>query len=285
MNAALAPLAGGVAVITGSGSGIGEGLARLAAQAGMKVVLADIAADRIAAVAASIQGAGGIALAVPTDVADAVAVEHLARRTHDAFGDVRLLVNNAGIETLGNSWEIPAATWQKAVNINIMGVIHGVRAFVPRMLAVGRQAYVANLSSVGGLGIMPGQAPYIMSKHSVLSFTECLSIELELTGKPVSVSAVLPGPVATRIFDDAPAGEEAGSVDHHRAYMQRMLSEHGMTSVEASRAILSGIVAGHFWVSTHPEMTASAARARADYLVAQQRPELSLAGRAILGLN
>ena len=275
--------AGGVAVITGAGSGIGEGIARQAAALGMTVVLADIAADRIEAIARELRDAGGKALAVPTDVTDPAALDRLATTTHETFGAVRLLVNNAGIEMLGHIWEIPAATWEKALSINVLGVINGVRSFVPHMLAAGEPAYIANLSSVGGLGMMPVQTPYIVSKHAVLSFTECLALEIELTGKPISVSAVLPGPVATRIFTDAPAGDNPGTVEGHRAVMNAMLKEHGISGAEAGKRILDGVAAGQFWVSTHPDMTAEAAAGRAEYLKSGALPHLTEAARAILG--
>jgi len=276
---------GGVAVVTGAGSGIGEGIARTAASVGMKVVLADIATDRIEAIAEELRKSGGEALAVTTDVTDASALDRLAAVTYEKFGDVRLLVNNAGIEMLGHVWEIPAETWEKALSINVLGVINGVRAFAPRMLAANQPAYIANLSSVGGLGMMPIQTPYILTKHAVLSFTECLALEMEMTGKPISVSAVLPGPVATRIFDDAPVGDNPSTVERHRAHMNAMLREYGISGLEAGRRILDGIAADQFWVSTHPEMTAEAVAGRAAYLQTGARPHLTDAARSILGMT
>jgi len=119
----------GVAVITGAGSGIGEALALKAAAAGMKVVLADIDVRRIDRVATAIEARGGAALAIQTDVADPTALERLAAQTHAAFGDVRLLVNNAGVETMGLVWDIPADLWERTFKINVLGVVSGVRAF------------------------------------------------------------------------------------------------------------------------------------------------------------
>ena len=274
--------AGGVAVVTGAGGGIGEGVARAAVAAGMSVVLADIAGGPIETLAREIRDGGGDALAVVTDVADPAALDQLAARTHQAFGDVRLLVNNAGIEMLGHVWDIPAETWDKALRINVLGVINGVRAFAPAMIKAGRPAAIANLSSVGGLGMMPIQTPYIVSKHAVLSFTECLALEMELIGAPITVSAVLPGPVSTRIFDDAPVGVDRAGVEGHRAYMQKMLRDHGISPLEAGRLILEGLARGDFWVSPHPEMVADAAAQRAAHLGAMQRPHLTETMRAML---
>jgi short-subunit dehydrogenase len=271
----------GVAVITGAGNGIGEALARTAAASGMTVVLADIDAGRIDRVAAEINSAGGTALAVQTDVADPAALDRLAARTHAAFGDVRLLVNNAGVETVGLIWEIPAELWERTFRINVLGVVNGVRAFAPRMLECGRPAHIANVASVGGLSIFPVETAYISSKHAVLSFTEGLYLEMLMQQKPIHVSAVMPGPVATGIFDVA---KGAGSAqDHHRTAMKDMIAD-GMQPAEAARLILSGIARGDFWVSTHRDLTLRTARMRADYLSALALPDLPDTARKIAGL-
>ena len=271
----------GVAVITGAGSGIGAALARKAASIGMKVVLADIDVRRIDAVASTIEAAGGAALAIQTDVADPAALERLAARTHAAFGDVRLLVNNAGVETMGLVWDIPAELWERTFKINVLGVVSGVRAFAPRMLERGAPAYIANVASVGGLSIFPVETPYICSKHAVLSYTEGLYLEMRMQKAPIHVSAVMPGPVATAIFDDA---RGAGAAQHnHRAIMKDMLAD-GMEPAEAAERILAGIAGGDFWVSTHPELTLATARMRAEYLSTLARPGLAETARKISGL-
>jgi len=267
--------AGGVAVVTGAGSGIGEGLARAAAGLGMKVVLADIAADRITRVAEEIRAAGGTALPVTADVADAASVQALAATTYEHFGDVRLLVNNAGIEVVGYTWDISADAWERALRVNVLGVIHGARTFLPRMIKLGVPAHIANLSSVGGVCMTAWEAPYIVSKHAVLSFSECLSLELQVEAPHVHVSAVLPGPVTTRIFEDARRGAEPAPVAQHVALMKQLLAANGMAPDEAARLILEGIAARRFWVSTHPEMTAQMAAVRAQYLATQATPSMA----------
>lgn len=273
---------GGTAVITGAGSGIGEGLARVAARLGMNVVLADVAADRLAHVAGEIEAAGGTALAVPTDVTDIAALERLADAAYDRFGEVRLAINNAGIETIGYSWDIPDATWDRLLSINVRGVVHGSRIFARRMLASGTPGFIANVASIGALGMMPTHAPYMMSKHAVLSFTECLFLEMQLQNAPIRVSAVLPAQVATRIFDDAPTEPGSAMVQKQRGMMQAMLAHTGLTPIQAAEAILEGIAAGEFWVSTHPETTAHMAKARADYLAALTTPTLAAEARALV---
>ncbi|MCX2981765.1 SDR family NAD(P)-dependent oxidoreductase [Halieaceae bacterium IMCC14734] len=281
MTEQLDRLRGGVAVITGAASGIGEALALQAAELDMSVVLADISKQRIDELAGTIEANGGRALAVETDVSKPEALDALADAAYDAFGEVRLLVNNAGIETLGFSWEIPAATWDKALGININGVVHGVRAFAPRMIAAGKPAFIANTSSVGGLGIMPVQTAYIMSKHAVLAFSECLRLEMELKQAPIEVSVILPGPVATRIFIDAEGGADPIS-ELHREQMKAMLTHSGISANEAAQLILPQIASGNFWVSTHPEMTAEMAEQRAQTLTDRPQPQLSAELAALL---
>lgn len=284
MGQEMAVFSGGVAVITGAGSGIGEGLARFAAQQGMRVVLADVALDRAEQVAEDIRAGGAEALAVQTDVSEPEALDRLAAVTHETFGDVTLLVNNAGIETLGFVWELPAALWEKTLNINIHGAIHGVRAFAPRMLESGKRAWIANTSSIGGLGIMPIQTSYVLSKHAILSFSECLYLEMQVKKAPIHVSAILPGPVATRIFEDSATGEDPVNA-RHREVMRNMLKSDGITGYEAAAMILPQIAEGRFWVSTHPETTREFADNRARHLSALADPALPPEVLAGLGVG
>ena len=269
-----AELQGGIAVITGAASGIGEGLARAAAADGMRVVVADIHDARAEAVAADIRQAGGDAVAVRCDVSVPAELDRLAALVQEKFGDVRLLVNNAGIETIGATWELSAERWERTLSINVNGMIHGVRAFAPRMIAAGKPAFIANLGSVGSFGTMPMQTAYIVSKHAMLAFSDCLYLEMQLKAPHISVSVVFPGPVATRIFTEANQPTDAGS-EAHRRIMEGMLASQGMTGRQAGRIILDGIAARQYWVSTHPDMTDGMAKARADYLANRRVPVLT----------
>lgn len=267
---------GGVAVITGAGSGIGEGLARTAAELGMRVALADVNVERMEKVAAEIRATGATAITVTTDVSDPASIDRLAATVQEKLGDVRLLMNNAGIEMLGLTWELPVETWEKLIRINVLGVIHGVRAFAPRMIAARQPAFIGNLSSIGGLGMMAIQTGYILSKHAVLSFSECLRMEMDLVGAPISVSAVLPGPIATRIFEDAQTGRDRAEIEFHRNAMQHMTHGPGsLTGKQAAEVILEGIARKDFFVSTHPEITAQMAKQRAEHLATLSTPRLT----------
>ncbi len=259
-------LAGGTAVVTGAAGGIGLGIARAAAAAGMKVVMADIVADKLAEVADDMAGQGHDVLAVPTDVTDPAALDRLARMATEHFGSVRLLVNNAGIEAVGRMWELSAEQWRRTIGINVLGPVNGVRAFAPAMIADGGPAFIANVASIGGLAMAGNQAAYLSSKHAVLSLSECLFLEMQAAAPHIHVSCVLPGPVQTRIFTDAPVGGDPEAAAKFVAHMDTVLASEGVTGDDAGQMIFDQIVEGRFWVTTHPDMLVRAAKARADHL-------------------
>jgi NAD(P)-dependent dehydrogenase (short-subunit alcohol dehydrogenase family) len=268
---------GGVAVITGAGAGIGAGLARYADGLGMRLVLADVDAEAVSALRDKICGAGGQATAVVCDVRDADAVQELADRTYRDVGTVRLLVNNAGIEQFGYLWDTPLANWQRVIDINISGVFHGVRAFLPKMMATEEQAWVWNLSSVGAVVAIPLQTPYVMSKHAVLALTECLRLEVETAGHDnhIHVQAVLPGAVISNIFESAGAVEsvgDAGAAEAQRAAMLEVKAT-AMDPLAAAQTLFEQAAAGRFYLVTQPSVVAAMKR-RAETLAAQRPPSL-----------
>jgi NAD(P)-dependent dehydrogenase (short-subunit alcohol dehydrogenase family) len=275
------PFSGGVAVITGAGAGIGAGLARHAAGLGMTVVLADIDADAIAALREELCTAGGSAVSAVCDVRDPAAVQELADRTYRDVGPARLLVNNAGVEQFGYLWDTPVANWQRVVDINVSGVFHGVRAFLPKMMATNEQAWVWNLSSVGGVLAIPLQAPYIMSKHAVLALTECLYLDVQSAGHGhhIHVQAVLPAAVVSNIFESAGGVDEGGSVTAvavAEAQRSAMLDVKA-TAMDASAAaatIFEQAAEGRFYLLTQPSVSAAMVE-RANVLTSQQLPTLT----------
>ena len=274
--------AGGVAVITGAGAGIGSALSRRAAELGMTVVVTDIAASRAETVASDIRAAGGKAEAMVVDVSKPAELDRLAETVFDRHGGVRLLVNNAGIETIGYAWEIPAERWEATLNINLHGVIHGVRAFVPKMLAKGEEAWIANLASIGAFGTMPTQTAYILTKHAVQSFSECLYLELEMVKAPIHVASVIPGMLKTNIFDAAAGVGEPEGAARHRKVMHDLMKAHGMDLAEGCQRILEQVAANKFWVSTQPEMTAGVLAGRVAFLRDQAFPELAEQARQLV---
>jgi len=273
--------AGGVAVITGAGSGIGAGLARRAAALGMTVVVADVNAAAAQATVDAIVAAGGTGEAVRVDVAKPDELDRLADHVFATHGEVRLLINNAGIETVGFIWEIPTARWEATLDINIHGVVHGVRAFVPRMLESGKEAWIANLSSIGGFSVMPAQTAYIMTKHAVQAFTECLYLEMELKQAPIHISSIIPGMLKTNIFNAEGSVGEPPSAAAHRRKMFEMMRDYGMDLDEGCKLFLEQIAENQFWVHSQPEMSKQILDGRVAFFQQQSPPYLPDLAREI----
>ncbi|HET8842876.1 MAG TPA: SDR family NAD(P)-dependent oxidoreductase, partial [Ktedonobacteraceae bacterium] len=192
---------GRVAVVTGAASGIGRALAERCVEEGMKVVLADIEAQALQQTSRDLAAPGAETLAVQTDVAQAAEVEKLAKIAFETYGAVHLLFNNAGVGAGKTAWESTLADWEWVLGVNLYGVVHGIRSFVPRMLESGTEGYIVNTASMGGLTSSPGLSVYMASKHAVVSLTETLYHELTLREAHIGVSVLCPGFVKTRIQD------------------------------------------------------------------------------------
>ena len=263
---------GGTAVITGAASGIGTGLARKAAQLGMNLVLADIDAGQLEAFASTLEAN---VVSVPTDVCDPAALEVLAERAWEAFGGVDLLFNNAGIMATGFSWQIEPARFERSFAVNVSGVLNGIRAFVPRMLAAGKPAHIVNTASVGGFLPSPLMAPYSASKFAVVALTESLHYELQLLKAPIRVSLLAPGPVKSAIFSD-PFGDAGDNpmVQQFVATLRDMLEQHGITPDEFAERTFAGIREGKYWLLTHPEVLDAPLKQRTETILARRNPVL-----------
>ena len=192
-----------VAVITGGASGIGRAIADRCVREGMKVVLADIEAETLAKVENELTSMDAKVLAVRTDVSKASDVEELAQKTLDTFGEVHLLVNNAGVIGGSTIWESTLADWEWIMGVNLWGVIHGVRVFVPLMLAQETEGHIVNTASVSGLVSGPGNGwgIYRVTKHGVVTLSETLYYELAERGAKLKVSVLCPGAVNTQIIE------------------------------------------------------------------------------------
>ncbi|MEW2911166.1 SDR family NAD(P)-dependent oxidoreductase [Leisingera sp. JC11] len=186
--------AGGLAVVTGGASGVGFAAAERFARAGLGVVLADLpgeALDQAAEKLRSLAQSGAVVLAVPTDVSDAKAVQALADAAF-AAGEVAVLMNNAGIGRPSGSWEEPEA-WRAMIEVNLFGVLNGVQAFLPRMIAAARPAVVINTGSKQGITTPPGNPGYNVSKAGVKVLTEMLAHDLRQADAPVTAHLFVPG--------------------------------------------------------------------------------------------
>lgn len=237
---------GRVAVITGAASGIGRALAAACAGRGMKVVLADIDTGGLDLVLAELAGQGHEALAMRCDVTAAADLDELAEVVYSRFGEVHLLVNNAGIVGAADaSWMITEDGWLSATAVNLFGPVNALRAFLPRMIEARQPGWVANVASLSGLLPTAGAAPYGASKAALIALSESLAIELEQHGVQIGVTVACPAAVATAI-----ASSMQGTQDGAREAAASAAAA-GMDPAEAARLILEGIEAGRFLLFTH----------------------------------
>lgn len=189
-----------VAVVTGGASGIGLATAERFAAEGMKLVLSDVEEGALEKARAGLAGQGAQVLAVRTDVRDAAAVDALAKATLDHYGAVHVVFNNAGVCVPGAIFESSLEDLRWTIDVNLWGVIHGVRSFVPILLEQGGEGHVVNTASMAALTAGPYLDIYTVSKHGVIALTECLHKELEMLGSPVRASVVCPGFISTNLM-------------------------------------------------------------------------------------
>jgi NAD(P)-dependent dehydrogenase (short-subunit alcohol dehydrogenase family) len=249
-----------VAVITGAASGIGRAIADRCMQEGMKVVLADVQLEALTKTEASMKASGATALAVRTDVSQARDVEALARKTLEVFGAVHLLCNNAGVGTGAAIWESTIADWEWVIGVNLWGVIHGVRVFVPIMLEQDTECNIVNTASMAGLISGPGLGVYKVTKHAVVTLSETLYHELAERGAKVKVSVLCPGIVSTRIMESArnrpgqfPTTAPLDPASGARWEALRKGVAAGMPAAQVADAVFEAIRRDQFYILTHPE--------------------------------
>ncbi len=266
-----------VAVITGAASGIGCAMADHCVQEGMKVVLADVDPETLAKTEASLKASGATVLAVHTDVSQLREIEALAHQAVEAFGTVDLLFNNAGVARIGSIWECTHSDWEWIMGINLWGVIHGVRVFVPIMLAQGTECYIVNTASMSGLISAPGAGAYNVTKHGVVTLSETLHHELAERGAQIKVSVLCPGFVNTRIMEcgkNRPAlgaKEPPDPVTEARVEMLRQMVQTGMPPTQVAAAVFEALRRDQFYILTHPEGK-DAIRTRMEDIVQQRNP-------------
>jgi NAD(P)-dependent dehydrogenase (short-subunit alcohol dehydrogenase family) len=190
---------GKVAVITGAASGIGRAIAERCVSEGMHVVLADVDETDLARAETELKAGGATVLGVRTDVSKRSDVEQLAHLAFDAFGQVHLLFNNAGVGAGGAPWEATWNDWEWVIGVNLWGVIHGVKVFTPLMLAQNTECNIINTSSAAGLAVGGTSAPYSVTKHAVVALSESLYLTLQQRNSLIKVSVLCPGLVRTNI--------------------------------------------------------------------------------------
>ena len=227
---------GQVAVVTGAGSGIGRSTALLLARLGARVHIADLNEQGAESVAAEIDAQGARAHAHAVDVTDPASVEALADRVFSADGAVDLLHNNAGVGHAGPVEETSLEEWQRVLAVNLMGVVHGIHAFVPRMLSQGRPAHVVNTASMAGLVAVAGMAPYCTSKHAVVGLSESLNAELSPRG--IHVTALCPGIIDTPLI---PAAHLDGALAPARGRIERFYRRFGSSPDVVAEALVDAV--------------------------------------------
>jgi NAD(P)-dependent dehydrogenase (short-subunit alcohol dehydrogenase family) len=249
------PFAGRVAVITGGGSGIGAALARAFAARGAHLVLADLDAEAMAAVAADLAAHGTEVLCVPTDVGEREQVEALAAAAVTHFGAVHLVCNNAGVCVPGDLAAAAHADWVYTLRVNLWGVVHGVEVFVPRLIAQGAGGHVINTASMAGLVGMQGLGVYSASKFAVVGLSEALYRELKPHG--VGVSVVCPMVVRTNIDRNSvrqrPAALRAPGAPSPAPAGLATLAGSVIEPDQVARRVVRAVERGDFYVLTHPE--------------------------------
>lgn len=248
-----------VAVVTGAASGLGRAMAWRFAREGMKIVLADIEQTKLDTTLGEFQEAGHEAIAVQGDVSRAADVESLAEQTLAAFGAVHIVCNNAGVAPGGLVWEHTVKDWEWAMGPNVWGVIHGVRVFTPILLKQNTEAHIVNTASVAGLLSLPGMGLYCVTKHAVVTLTECLHHDLVENSDKVRCSVLCPAYVPTGIADSE-RNRPAHLRDDRPKSEQELRREEGLrravesgriTAEEVADAVFNAIRDKRFYILTH----------------------------------
>jgi NAD(P)-dependent dehydrogenase (short-subunit alcohol dehydrogenase family) len=254
-------LAGKTAFVTGGAGGIGFALGRAFAEAGMNVMLADIETDALAAAVKSLHNSGPDVRGVLCDVADPLSVERAAEASYQAFGNVHVVCNNAGVAAAGGIDNISLDNWRWVLDVNLMGVLHGIRSFLPHIRAHGEGGHIVNTASMAGMNSGLGFSPYVASKFAVVGMSEGLAAQLKPLG--IGVSVLCPSYVRTRIGESgrnrperygatrtpdpaSPAGVLLARI------AERLQS--GLDPSEVAARVLAAIREDELYIFTHPEM-------------------------------
>jgi NAD(P)-dependent dehydrogenase (short-subunit alcohol dehydrogenase family) len=240
-------------VVTGAAGGLGLAMARRFAAEGMRVVLSDVDGDGVRAAAAALAESGADVRAVVTDVSNGDDVERLADESFAAFGAVHVLCLNAGVVKSARSWALTREDWEWVLGVDLWGVIHGIRAFLPRMLAGSAPGHVVTTASMTALLPMPKLAAYSAAKAGVAALSESLLHDLAAEGADIGVSVFCPGFVATGITDSARNRPPALAATAPSAGPRTVAgATPTLTADEAAGQVLDAVRTGRFWVLTHP---------------------------------
>jgi NAD(P)-dependent dehydrogenase (short-subunit alcohol dehydrogenase family) len=237
-------LAGRTAAVTGAASGIGLATVEAFAAEGMRIVMADVDGERLLQHASRLAEEGAQVWAVTADVRDPEALQRVGQAAIEQFGALHVAVNNAGVVVTGNSWELSLDDWHRVIDVNLWGVIHGVRAFVPLILASGEEGHVVNTASMAAVYAPARLGPYAVSKHGILGLSDVLRAELAAIDAPVGVSVVMPGMIKTgmnpvgSVAAETVAANIVDAIRRQRPYV--FTDDHHSAEVDARlRAIIA----------------------------------------------
>ena len=285
---------GKTAVLTGAGSGFGLECARIAARRGMNVVLVDIQPDALAAAEAEIQALGAKTLSRRVDVSQPAVMDLLAKHVHEEFGAPHFVFNNAGVGAGGLIWENTVKDWEWVLGVNLWGVINGVRAFTPMMLAEARrnpayQGHIVNTASMAGLLTPPNMGIYNVSKHAVVALTETLYQDLKLVTDQISASVLCPYFVPTGITHsernrpgNMPAEQLTASQQISYAQTSKAVSSGKVTAPEVAQKVFDAIEADQFYIFSHPKALGNV-QSRMEAILAIHNPPDPFAERPEIG--
>jgi NAD(P)-dependent dehydrogenase (short-subunit alcohol dehydrogenase family) len=275
-------LKGKVAAVTGAASGLGRSLALAFAAEGMDVALADVDDRNLYSVEKEIQDLGVRAITLRVDVSQGDQVDAFRDQTLARLGAIHVVCNNAGVSPLGAVWENSAADWQWILGVNLWGVIHGVRAFAPRLIAQ-NEGHIVNTASVAGLISPPGSGAYNVTKHAVVALSESLHHDLRERTSAVGVSVLCPAYVPTRITEsersrprDLPAGQKSPETLAREAMLQKAVRSGKVSADQVAQAVVKAIREQRFYILTHPRIK-GAIQARMEDILGERPPRNPLA--------
>ena len=275
-------LKGKVAAVTGAASGLGRSMALAFAAEGMDVALADVDEKGLSSVEIEVRSKGVRAFTMHVDVSRAQDVESFRDRIVSNLGGIHLVCNNAGVSPLGAAWEMSVADWQWILGVNLWGVIHGVRAFAPHLIAQ-NEGHIVNTASVAGLISPPGSGAYNVTKHAVVTLSESLYHDLRERKSAVGVSVLCPAYVPTRITEsersrpaNLPASEKSKETLAREAMLRKAVASGKVSADQVAQAVLAAVKEERFYILTHPRIK-GAIQGRMEDILEERAPRNPLA--------
>ncbi len=275
-------LKGKVAAVTGAASGLGRSMALAFAGEGMDLALADVDEVNLSSVQEEVLAKGVRAITLKVDVANAMQIEIFRDQTLTRLGGVHVVCNNAGVSPLGAVWENSAADWQWILGVNLWGVVHGVRAFAPHLIAQD-EGHIVNTASVSGLISPPGSGAYNVTKHAVVALSESLHHDLRERNSQVGVSVLCPAYVPTGIVEsernrpkDLPLSTKSEATLAREAMLRKAVASGKVSADQVAQAVVAAVKGERFYILTHPKIK-GAIQARMEDILNDRAPRNPLA--------